>query len=243
VKTHRIMVLLPTLFALGGCATSLSDAQSARSAFAHPSASAPAKSFSGQKETLLYFNVIEGLIKQQRCGAALAFLDDFATSARPLEPRYWLLRGNAALGLGLGRDKDAAAAFAKLEGTPLAAEGWNGGGRVAAEKRDWRGADIEFRKAVAGDPSNPDFLNNLAFVELRLGKRADAAAHLRQAHELAPDSELIRNNLIIALTLTGDSNAANDLLLSIHDDTRRRQVRAAINDAIENNNHFQGGRS
>jgi Flp pilus assembly protein TadD len=238
MKTHRIMVLLPALFALGGCATSFSDAQSAHAA---PPAPPSTKSFSGQKETLLYFNVIDGLIKQQRYGAALAFLDDFVTGARPLEPRYWLLRGNAAL--GLGRDKDAAAAFAKLEGTPLAAEGWNGGGRVATESRDWRGADIEFRKAVAGDPSNADFLNNLAFVELRLGRRIDAAAHLRQAHELAPGSELIRNNLIIALTLTGDSDGANDLLQSIHDDTKRRQVHAAINQAIESNNYFLGGRS
>jgi Flp pilus assembly protein TadD len=241
MKTHRAAVLLSALFALGGCATSFSDTQSAHSALAHSAAAAPDKSLSGQRETQLYFNVIEGLIKQQRCGAALAFLDDFAKSGKPQEPRYWLLRGNAAL--GVGRDKDAAAAFSKLEATPLAADGWNGDGRVAAARQDWRGANLQFRKAVADDPSNADFLSNLAFAELRLGKGTDAAALLRQAHELAPGSELIRNNLIIALTLTGDSSEANDLLQSIHDDARRRQVRAAIDEAIESHNVTQGGRS
>lgn len=237
MKPHRIMVLLPALFVLGGCATSFSDGQSAH----RPAATAPDKSLSAQKETELYFNVINGLIKQQRCGAALAFLDDFAKSGRRLEPRYWLLRGNAAL--GASRDRDAATAFSKLEGTPLAADGWNGSGRVVAERQDWRDAVIQFRKAVAGDPSNADFLSNLAFAELRLGNGGDAAARLRQAHELAPGSELIRNNLIIALALTGDSNGANALLQSIHDDAQRRQVRAAIDDAIEKNNRPQGSRS
>lgn len=237
----RLTAVLCAGLALAACAADPRGPVQARTAATALPASPAAGTFTAQNEALLYLNVVNGLIKQQRYGAALAFLDDYAATRKVLVPRYWLLRGDAAL--GLERRNDAASAYAKLEGTPLAAQGWNGQGRIAAAAKVWRDAAPKFRKAVKGDPSNADFLNNLAFAELHLGNSVSAAGHLRQAHELAPGSELIRNNLIIALTLSGDRRQADTLLLNIQDGAKRQQVRATIERAIESNNHFRNGQS
>jgi Flp pilus assembly protein TadD len=238
---RRLAAILCGALALAACATDPQGPARARTGAAASPATPTAGTFTAQNEALLYLNVVNGLVKQQRYGAALAFLDDYAATRKAIVPRYWLLRGEAAL--GLGRRADAASAYAKLDGTPLAAQGWNGQGRIAAVAKAWRDAAVKFRKAVEGDPSNADFLNNLAFAELHLSDSDAAAGHLRQAHELAPGSELIRNNLIIALTLSGDRRQADVLLLDIPDSDRRQQVRATVERAIESNNRFRDGQS
>ena len=216
--------------ALAACSADRQGPVAVRGAAVLPAAPA-AGAFTAQNEAQLYLNIVNGLIKQKRYGAALAFLDDYAASGKSLVPRYWLLRGDATL--GLGRRNDAASAYAKLAGTPLAAQGWNGQGRIAAAGKSWRDATTKFHKAVEADPSNADFLNNLAFAQLQTGDSAAAAGYLHQAHELAPGSELIRNNLIIALTLSGNRPQADALLLDIKDGGKRQQLRAAIERAIQ----------
>ena len=57
-------------------------------------------------EKTLYLSIVDGLIKQNRQGAALAFLDSYRQSGETLSPRYWLLRGNALW--GVHRDSEAA---------------------------------------------------------------------------------------------------------------------------------------
>ena len=229
----RLGLVLCSVLALGGCASTFSGRTNAPAPSAmHTSA---AGAITPQNEASLYLNVIEdGLIKEERYGAAVAFLDDYAVKRRDLVARYWLLRGDASL--GLGRQEDAVAAYAKLDGTPLAAEGWNGKGRVAAAHLQWRYAAENFQQAVRSEPANPDFLNNLAFASMHLGRCDASAAYLRQAYELKPGSELIRNNLIIALTLAGDSNGADTILRSVTDATQREQVKAIVANAIKNNN-------
>src|SRR5262249_20060965 len=131
-----------------------------------------------------------------------------------------------------GRLNDAFAAYARLEGTALAAAGWNGRGRLAASQLRWDEAARNFAKAVQGEPSNADFLNNLAFADLRTGRGDASVASLRQAHQLKPQSELIRNNLIIALTLSGDREGARAMLEAIPDAAHRAQVQATVQNAI-----------
>jgi len=171
----------------------------------------------------LYLNIVSGLVEQQRYGAALAFLDDFALKQSQLTPRYWLLRGDALL--GLNRAPDALQAYAKLDGTALTAEGWNGRGQVAAASQNWRDAEANFNKASAMRPANAQFLNNLAFSELQLGQAPHAAFYLRQAHELDPSSVLIRNNLIMALAASGDGAGIDRALNTIADAGERQRVR------------------
>jgi Flp pilus assembly protein TadD len=240
MKPGRLALFLAAVCALEGCA----DApKSAGQRLTPPlaGANAPLAVPTEQNEALLYLNVVDGLVRQQRCGAALAFLDDYATKERSLSPRYWLLRGDALL--GLGRGGEASISYAKLAGTPLAAEGWNGQGRVAAAGQQWRLAVENFQKAVGGRPSNPDFLNNLAFSELQTGQSKISALYLRQAHELDPASDLIRNNLIIALTLAGDSGGAEAILQDIKQGAERDQVRALVQNAVDSGNFNRKGKS
>lgn len=194
-----------------------------RIAVTQPVTAAPITS---QNEASLYLNVVDGLLKQERYGAALAFLDSYSGKQKNAPPRYWLMRGNALL--GLHRNGEAADAYARLLSTPLAAEGWNGQGRVAANRKQWRNANGQFRKAVLAIPANAEFLNNLAYSGLQLGEFGASVSYLRQAHELDPKSGLIRNNLIIALTLSGDLTGANSLMQAITDPRRRRDVEALV---------------
>jgi Flp pilus assembly protein TadD len=183
----------------------------------------------GSKGTL-YLGIVDGLIKQGRHGAALAFLDGYSQNGEDLSPRYWLLRGNALL--GLHRPGEAAVVFAKLQETSLAAQGWNGLGRIAADQGDWPIADQDFRKAVDGDPADADFLNNLAFADLHLDKPDSAIAGLQQARELDPSSDRIFMNLIIALTIKGDGRAADNFISGIKNNTRREAVRSLVKNAV-----------
>jgi len=184
-----------------------------------------------QNQASLYLNVVDGLLKQDRYGAALAFLDGYAAKQKDAPPRYWLMRGNALL--GLGRNDEAANAYAKLASTPLTAEGWNGQGRVAANRKQWRSASDHFRKAVGASPANAEFINNLAYSGMQLGEFGASVSHLRQAHELDPASSLIRNNLILALTMSGDTAGANALMLTIADPHRRQDVEAMVRKAVQ----------
>lgn len=188
-------------------------------------------------ETQLYLNAVEGLIQQGRHAAALAFLDSYAQSGHPCTPQYFHLHGDALL--ALGRGQEAAADYAKLEGTPLSAYGWNGRGRIAAAAKDWATAKADFSNAVLQGPANADFLNNLAFAQLHLGEAQQSMATLRQARELDPNSPRIRNNLIIALALAGDRRGADVLLSDIRDAGQRDAARAAVSDALQT---FNGNR-
>jgi Flp pilus assembly protein TadD len=191
-----------------------------------PTGAAPPAALTPENAAALYLGAVDGLIKQQRYGAALAFLNRYAVSGKNPVPRYWLLRGEAEL--GLARPREAATAFTRLNGGALAAQGWNGQGHAAAAQRDWRAAAADFRKAQAADPANPAFLNNLAFADLRLGESEAAIGFLRQAHELDPHNVLIRDNLLIALTVRGDRSGTQALLMSVRDPAQREKLRTAI---------------
>jgi Flp pilus assembly protein TadD len=215
---------LTILVALAGCAT---PARQNTAALPNAAAVSP---ITAQNQAPLYLTVVEGLARQGRHAAALAFLDGYAAKEKNLSPNYWLLRGNALL--AVDRAAEADAAYARLTTTALAAEGWNGKGRVAASRRQWRSAVTHFRRAVQGSPANADFLNNLAYGDMKLGQAGTSVAYLRQAHELQPSSSLIRNNLIIALTLSGDRNGADTLMKSIADPQGQQEVQAMLRVAL-----------
>jgi Flp pilus assembly protein TadD len=206
-----------------------------------PASTPASEALAPQKEDSLYLNVISGLVEQQHYGAALAFLDDYALKQKVLAPRYWLLRGDALLGSGQGAD--AALAYARLQATGLAAEGWNGRGQVAASSRQWKDAEGDFEKAATAQPANAQFLNNLAFARIHLGQTASATFNLRQAHELDPNSVLIRNNLIVALDLSGDAAGAERVLAEIKSPDERRKVGDFARNAVARNGLMEGEKS
>lgn len=227
-------VALTAILILPGCA------EQERSAPRLAAAPAPEKLTPGN-EAAFYLNIVDGLVKDKRHGAALAFLDSYALAQKDPEPRYWLLRGNALL--GLNRGEDAGRAFHRLFGTALGGEGWNGMGRVAALQKRWRLAAANFGKAVESEPANSDFLNNLAFAGLHMGQKVQALVWLRQARELDPKSDLIRNNLLIALALNGDRDHAEAVLARIATNTERNHVRALVKSAVANGGWNEGSKS
>lgn len=174
--------------------------------------------------TELYLTIVEGLVDQGRYRAALGYLDQYAVSEKK-NPRFNMMHGEALL--GVGKYDEAVQAFSALQGTNLAAVGYNGVGRVEASKGQWALAEGHFTQAVAARPSSADYLNNLGFAEIHLGDEhslSKAEFNLRQAHELAPTSTSIRNNLVLALTLAGKKDEARAVINGIAAPRERADV-------------------
>ena len=241
MKHAANMLLLILAGMLGGCAANSVTVATASRAPVLPASAPAGETLAPQSESSLYLNVVSGLVEQQHYGAALAFLDDYALKQNDPEPRYWMLRGDALL--GAGRGEEAVPVYAKLETTPLAAEGWNGRGRIAASLQQWKEAEVLFAKAVQIRPANAQFLNNLAFAKIHLRQGAPAAFALRQAHELDPNSVLIRNNFIVALNLAGDLVSAEHVLAEIKSADERERVRDFAKKAVDGAGAMEGEKS
>jgi tetratricopeptide (TPR) repeat protein len=237
---RKLGLLLCAFLSLEGCGN-LPDSMKSIMPSNAPDTEASATNSLSADTNEIYLGVVEGLNKQKRYGAALAFLDSYIKKGNTPTPHYWTLRGDALLGLGQG--SDAVAAFAHLDGTLYAAQGWNGCGRAAALSRNWARAASDFEKAVGQDPANADFLNNLAYADMHLGDTKSSVERLRQAFELDPGSERIRNNLAIALTMKGDVAGVETLFGGIKDETHRRSARALVKKAIQNFNVGPGQNS
>jgi len=83
----------------------------------------------------------------------------------------------------------------------------------------WSEAAEDFRKAATIDPANPIYLNNFGYAQLKQDYRgADltpVVSELQRAHELDPGSNLIRNNLALALAQAGRTAELKALLDTI----------------------------
>ena len=180
----------------------------------------------------LYLTIVEGLIEQGRYRAALGYLDQYAVADRKT-PRFSLLRGEALL--GVEHYDEAAQAFSDLRGSDLEAAGLNGLGRVEAAQKHWAAAEENFNKAVAGRPSDADYLNNLGFAQLHLGDEAlpRAEFNLRQAQEIDPSSSSIRNNLVLVLMMEGKEDDARTVLDGIAVPRERAAVQKFAADWVQ----------
>jgi Flp pilus assembly protein TadD len=226
--------------AVSGC-TGIQNFRASLPHFQSPLVNAADKQSPSPDQAALFLNVVSGLVRQQNYGAALAFLDDYALRQQEVPSQYWLLRGDALL--GLGRRDEATLAYTHLDATPLAPQGWNGKGRAAAAARQWPDAAADFRAAAKLLPSNAEFLNNLAFAEMHLGDGQSSVTTLRQARELDPGSNLIRNNLIVALTLTGNRGSAEKLLQEIPNLPERELVRNFVQKTVASRDLVYEGKS
>ena len=74
--------------------------------------------------------------------------------------------------------------------------------------------------------ANADYLNNLGYAQLKqsltASELASAADALERAHELAPDSARIRNNLALADQKSGRAAQLHTLLDTVADPARRK---------------------
>lgn len=161
-----------------------------------------------ENEEDLYLSVIEQLVDADKAHAALAHLDEYE-QRNGKTPLSRLLRGKASL--ATGDDDVAATEFAAITSTVLAAQGFNGLGRVAAIKSDWKTARENFIKAVAASPANAELLNNLGFAQLKSKQFDKAEETLLRARELAPNDRLVANNLVLMLALTSTQDRLAEL--------------------------------
>lgn len=72
-------------------------------------------------------------------------------------------------------------------------------GDVAMARRDWRGAEMHFRRAVTRDPESYVALNNLGLVLHRLGRDREAIERFHEAARANPAAGEARGNLIGAV--------------------------------------------
>lgn len=173
----------------------------------------------------LYLGVVDGLIRQQRYQAAIAFLAKYQkTGAR--SARFSILAGKALS--GAGRYDEAIASYRGALQSPDAAEGYNGIGKAQGARGSWGEAAENFRKASELDPANADYLNNLGYAQLQENASGPALAQtvevLQRAHELSPDAARITANLALAMARSGRHAQFLTLLDTIPDPANRRLV-------------------
>lgn len=178
-----------------------------------------------QAQSELYLGVVDGLIRQERYEAAIAFLAKYQKSAS-LTPRYHKLAGDALA--GAGRTEEALAAYRLALDSDMAASAYNGMGRALSARGRWADAAEDFRQAATMDPANAIYLNNFGYAQLKQNYRGPALApvvsELQRAHELDPGSNLIRDNLALALALAGRRTELQALLDAIPAPDHREQV-------------------
>jgi pentatricopeptide repeat protein len=213
----RTVFMLPVLLlSLSACTT----VSQVATRMAHPER-AGQPMFSDRMQDDLYLGIIDGLVKQGRYEAALAFLDQYKDAS----PRAAVLRGDALVGAGYA--VEAVAAYRKAADSSYAAAAYNGMGRAESAQRAWSSAIEDFRRASAIEPANAEYLNNIGYARLQLGGKdsvAVAMESLKRAHELDPESATIRNNLILAARLSNNHAQTVALLDAIPDAGERHAV-------------------
>ncbi len=210
-----------------GCAASGSMTTRTETARAETALTGPAAAMSPSAQADLYLGIVDGLIRQQRYEAAIAFLAKFQKT-ETLTPRYHKLAGDALS--GAGRIDEAIAAYRQALTSDLAPQAYNGIGRALSIRGDWVLAAENFRQAATLDPANATYLNNFGYAQLKQDFRGPALApvvsELQRAHELDPDSNLIRANLALALSLSGSRAQFLAFLDTIPDPIRRQDIAA-----------------
>lgn len=148
----------------------------------------------------LYLMLIRQARDDGHSRAALAFLDDFERQF-PNVFEAQILRINCLLDLGQIDE-------AELAATALTERDRTGTiktmrGHVLSAQQRWDEAIAEYREALRQLPSDALLNNALGYAQLRSGLSGDAIETLRRARELSPQDPVIRNNLLLALTLSG----------------------------------------
>jgi|GEM_PF-1294562 len=157
----------------------------------------------------LYLTLIRQARADGHSRAALAFLDDFERQY-PGDTDALILRINCLLDLDQAGAAQAVAAnlpTRKAGGSVHAARG-----HVLSALGSWDDAIAEYGLALQTIPSDTPTNNALGYAQMRSGRMDAAVETLKRARELAPLDPVIRNNLLLALTLSGRKQEADALL-------------------------------
>lgn len=180
----------------------------------------------------LYLDLIRQARNDGRPRAAIAFLDDFEMQF-PSDVEALVLRINCLL--DLNELAEAEAVLRRLPNTARAGQlGANAArGHVNAALKRWPEAVSYYRLALAAKPADANLFNALGYAQIRSGKAREAIDTLRSASELAPNSQVIRNNLLLALLLGGEVETVRNALGLIPDEAQRTALEAQLHEEGE----------
>lgn len=209
-------------------------ALAAISAVSASAAAAPARTSATAAQAptrSLYLHLIRQARADGKPRAAIAYLDDFDRQF-PGDLSARLLRINSLL--DLDQIDEAEAVYTTLDkasprgGDAAAVEAVHG--HILAARNAWPQAIACYQTAIAANPTDPLLRNALGYAQLRTGAYASAIETLRGASDLAPEEMVVRNNLLLALTLGGKQADLDAALARIGDrrtqNDLRRQIKA-----------------
>ncbi|WP_414040070.1 tetratricopeptide repeat protein [Acidithiobacillus sp. M4-SHS-6] len=200
---------------------------------------APAPKISSEHLADLSLQLIARMESEKKWYAALSWLDRYRQQY-PASATSNLLRARALA--ATGATVDAENHFKRLLSGPLAAEGYQGLGLLAA-KQDQRDRAIGyFIQASRQDPTNADILNDLGYAYLQNHQLESARPALFRAGELAPANSRIWSNIALYYLLRNETFQAQEVIGShqldwhtqqmIHDEASRlmgqRPARAGV---------------
>ncbi len=173
----------------------------------------------------LYMSLIRQARTDGRARAAIAYLDDFDRQ-HPDDREAQLLRVNCLL--DLDQITAARAALARIPASDKSGPAVAIRGHVLAAEGKWPQAEAQYAAALRASPADAFIANALGYARLRAGDSGQAVETLRSAHDLAPDDAVVRNNLILALTVTGRLAEADGLLSQVADAGEKARLRQQI---------------
>ncbi len=180
-----------------------------------------AKDLDAARTRKLFLMLVDGLRQQGKSRAALAFLDDYNRQF-PDDPTAQRLQADCLL--DTGDYAGAGRLYAQLRNGDQAAAAYAGLGRVAAARRNWPDAVTQFTEATKRAPADASYVNDLGFALVRTGQYDQGLDTLRQAAQLDPGNQVVRNNLVLGLTLAGREAEAARLVETINDRQERQQA-------------------
>lgn len=173
----------------------------------------------------LYLIVVDRLRKQGSARAALSYLDEYEKQY-PGDAQARLMRADCLV--TLDAPGMAEPIYKSLTRSEYRSAAYAGLGKVAVANTQWADAVARFQTAVDLNPSNADYINNLAYAQMRAGQYETALATLSQAQQLDPHNVTVRNNMILCLHLAGRDPEAQAMLQGIGNDAERTQVSAML---------------
>lgn len=206
--------------------------------FSTPAVSADADAVEQGSTRGLYISLIRQARTDGRPRAAIAYLDDFDRQ-HPDDREAQLLRVNCLL--DLGQVTAARTALSRIPTSDHTGPALAIRGHVLAAEGSWKQAVVQYANALHASPADAFIANALGYAQLRAGLSAQGVETLRGARDLAPEDAILRNNLILALTMTGRVGEADELLAQIPDANEKARLRQQITGEVSRLVSLGGG--
>ncbi|MFA7495757.1 MAG: tetratricopeptide repeat protein [Acidithiobacillus sp.] len=191
---------IPLIAVVAGCATNSQSPVVVK---------APTPKISSAHLADLSLQLIARMESEKKWYAAISYLDRYQQSY-PVSDTSNLLWARALA--ATGSTEKAEKYFNALLSGPLAAQGYQGLGLLAADQGHQEQAIRDFIRASRHDPINANILNNLGYAYLQHHALDHARAALFRAGELAPGDARIWSNIALYYLLRNETYRAEEVI-------------------------------